>query len=91
VRLALGARPSQLLGMIVGQAAALAAIGVAIGLLLALPMALLLQGQLYGIRSIDPATFVSVPAALLLISTLAAVVPARTAMRIDPIEALRLE
>ena len=52
---------------------------------------MLLQGQLYGIRSIDPATFASVPAVLLLISALAALVPARTAMRIDPVEALRLE
>jgi putative ABC transport system permease protein len=91
VRLALGAQPSQLLGMIVGQAARLGAIGVAIGLLVALPMAQLIHGQLYGIRSLDPATFVSVPAALLLISALAALVPARQAMRIDPVEALRLD
>jgi ABC-type lipoprotein release transport system permease subunit len=54
-------------------------------------MALLLQGQLYGINSIDPATFVSVPAVLLLISVLAALVPARKAMGIDPVEALRAE
>jgi putative ABC transport system permease protein len=90
VRLALGAKPSRLMGMIVGQAATLGAIGVAIGLLVAVPVALLLQGQLYGIRSIDPATFVTVPAALLLIATLAALVPACKAMRIDPVEALRL-
>jgi len=54
-------------------------------------MAPLLAGQLYGIHSIDGATFVSVAAALLLISALAALVPARKAMRIDPVEALRLE
>jgi ABC-type lipoprotein release transport system permease subunit len=54
-------------------------------------MAQLIHGQLYGIRSLDPATFVSVPAALLLISALAALVPARQAMRIDPVEALRLD
>jgi predicted permease len=89
VRLALGARPSQLLVMIVRQATTFGAIGVAIGVFVALPTALLLRGQLYGIDSIDPATFLSVPAVLLLISALAALVPARKAMRVDPVEALR--
>jgi putative ABC transport system permease protein len=91
VRLALGARPSRLLGMIVGQAATLGTIGAGIGLVLAFPLALLLRGQLYGIHAIDPATFVSVPAALVILSTIAALVPARKAMRIDPVQALRLE
>jgi predicted permease len=91
VRLALGAEPSQLLTMIVGQAARLAAIGVAIGLAVALPMAPLLDSQLYGITSFDPLTFLSVPVALLLIAALAAMVPARKAMRIDPLAALRID
>jgi predicted permease len=91
VRLALGAKPSQLLGMIVREASTLGAIGVVVGLLVALPVALLLHNQLYGIGSIDPATFVSVPAVLLVISALAALVPARKAMRVDPVEALRME
>jgi putative ABC transport system permease protein len=89
VRLALGAKPSQLLAMIIRQATGFGAIGVAIGLVVALPTALLLQGQLYGVDAIDPTTFLSVPAVLLLISALAALVPARKAMRIDPVEALR--
>jgi putative ABC transport system permease protein len=89
VRLALGAKPSQLLAMILRQAMRFGAIGVAIGVLVALPTALLLQGQLYGIDSIDPATFLSVPAVLLLVSALAALVPAGKAMCIDPVEALR--
>ena len=92
VRLALGAEPSQLLRMIVGQAARLAAIGVAIGLVFALPLAPpLLDSQLYGIQSFDPMTFISVPIVLLLIAALAAMVPARKAMRIDPLAALRID
>ena len=54
VRLALGAEPSQLLRMIVGQAAKLAAIGVAIGVVIALPLAPLLDSQLFGVESFDP-------------------------------------
>jgi putative ABC transport system permease protein len=91
VRLALGAEPSQLLTMVVGQATKLAAIGVTIGVAVALALAPLLDSQLYGVASIDPLTFVSVPIALLLIAALAAAVPARNAMRIDPLSALRIE
>ena len=91
VRLALGAEPSQLLRMIVGQAAKLAGVGVAIGLVVALPLAPLLDSQLYGVRSFDPMTFLSVPAVLLVIAALAAMVPARKAMRIDPLAALRID
>ena len=91
VRLALGAEPSQLLAMIVGQAAKLAVIGVAIGLAIALPMAPLLDSQLYGVTSFDPITFITVPLALVLVAALAAVVPARKAMRIDPLAALRVD
>jgi predicted permease len=91
VRLALGAEPSQLLTMVVGQATKLAAIGVTIGVVVALALAPLLDSQLYGVAPIDPITFVSVPVALLLIAALAAAVPARKAMRIDPLAALRIE
>jgi putative ABC transport system permease protein len=91
VRLALGAEPAQLLRMIVGQAAKLAALGIAIGLGVALPMAPLLDSQLYGVTSFDPMTFLSVPVTLLVIATLAALVPARKAMRIDPLAALRID
>ena len=91
VRLALGAQPSELLRMIVGQAAKLAGIGVAIGVATALPLVPLLDSQLYGIESFDPTTFIAVPVALLVIAALAALVPARKAMRIDPLAALRIE
>jgi ABC-type antimicrobial peptide transport system permease subunit len=91
VRLALGAEPSQLLRMIVGQAAKLAAIGVAIGVVVALPLAPLLDSQLFGVESFDPMTFIVVPLALLAIAALAALMPARKAMRIDPLAALRID
>ncbi|HEX8027558.1 MAG TPA: ABC transporter permease [Vicinamibacterales bacterium] len=91
VRLALGAQPSELLTMIVGQAAKLAAIGVAIGVIAALPLAPFLDSQLYGVQSLDPMTFIAVPVVLLAIAALAAVVPARKAMRIDPLAALRID
>ena len=92
VRLALGAKPSQLLAMIVGQAAKLARHRRRDRRCSwRLPLAPLLDSQLYGIQSFDPMTFVSVPVALLLIAALAALVPARKAMRIDPLAALRKE
>ena len=91
VRLALGAQPSELLRMIVGQAAKLAGIGVAVGVAVSLPLAPLLDSQLYGIESFDPLTFVLVAATLLLTATLAALVPASRAMRIDPLTALRID
>ena len=75
--------------MIVGQAAKLAGIGVAIGVIAALPLAPLLDSQLYGIRSLDPLTFIAVPVVLMAIAALAALVPARQAMLVDPPTALR--
>ena len=91
VRLALGAQPAELLRMIVGQAAKLAAVGVAIGIVAAALITPLMDSQLYGIESFDPATFIIVPVVLLAIAAMAALVPARKAMRIDPLAALRID
>jgi putative ABC transport system permease protein len=91
VRVALGAEPSRMIGLIVGQAAALAGIGVAIGLAAAMPLTPLLRSQLYGVDTTDPVTLVSVPIGLLAIAALAALVPARRAAATDPLVALRSE
>ncbi len=91
VRLALGAEPMELLRMVVGQAAWLAAIGVVLGVAVVVPLAPLLGSQLYGIDALDPTTFGTVVVVLMLTALLAALVPARRAMRVDPITALRYE
>ncbi|MGE0464461.1 MAG: ABC transporter permease [Vicinamibacterales bacterium] len=91
VRLALGAAPVSVLSMIVRQAATLAAIGVAAGVLAAIGLTPLLTSQLFGVRALDPITFAAVAALLASIATVAALVPARRAMQVDPLAALRVE
>jgi putative ABC transport system permease protein len=91
VRLALGAHPSQVLKMLVGQATRLALIGVTVGVLLSLAVMPLLQTQLYAVQPRDPMTMAGVPAVLIAVALLAALVPARRAMRVDPVKALRYE
>jgi putative ABC transport system permease protein len=91
VRLALGAQPSEVLAMVVAQAGRLAALGIALGLLAAWPIAPLLDSQLFGVAATDPVTFAVVPVVLLLIAVLAALVPARKAMKVDPVAALRAD
>ena len=91
LRLALGAEPTRVLGLVVRQGLVLAAIGVGIGLLGALALAPTISGQLYGVTPTDPATLAGVPALLLVVALLACVIPARRAMRMDPVTALRYE
>ncbi|HEX6974586.1 MAG TPA: ABC transporter permease [Vicinamibacterales bacterium] len=91
IRLALGARPSDVLSTIVRQGLVLAAAGIAIGVGAALLAAPLLASQLYAIRAADPITLLAVPALLLTVAAIACYVPARRAMRIDPAGALRAE
>jgi predicted permease len=91
VRLALGAHPSQVLKMLVAQATRLAVIGVAAGAVLAFALMPLLSTQLYSVEPRDPMTLASVPAALIAVALLAALIPARRAMRVDPVKALRTE
>jgi putative ABC transport system permease protein len=91
IRIALGAQSSQVLRLIVGGGLLLAAIGLAIGLPAGLGISYVLAFLFYGIGSGDPITYVGVCAALLAVSVAASWIPARRAMRVDPIIALRYE
>ena len=88
VRLALGAAPVEVLGMVVRQAVALAAIGVAAGVALAAALSPLLASQVFGVPPLDPVTYGAVPLLLVAVATIAALVPGRRAMRIDPVKAM---
>jgi putative ABC transport system permease protein len=89
IRLALGAQPRSVLRLVVAQGVTLAAIGIAIGVGASFALTPLLTAQLFGIRPLDPATMAAVPALLLSVAAFACYVPARRAMRIDPVNALR--
>jgi len=94
IRLALGASPGSLLGMIVGQGMKLTTIGLAIGLVLALGAfgsIGAVRTLLPGISPLDPLTFVSVPVVLASIALLASWIPGRRAGKVDPLVALRYQ
>jgi predicted permease len=91
LRMALGARPADVLRLVVGRAALLALGGAVAGLVGALVLTRYMQGVLYGVAPTDPLTLASVTAALLLVAAVATWAPARNAARVDPAVALRDE
>ncbi len=91
IRAALGADLPLLRNMIVRQAMPLAGIGITIGLAAAYGLTRLMASLLYSVKPADPAVFASVAALLAAIAFLASYVPARRALRVDPIVALRYE
>ena len=91
IRLALGAQRNDVLKLIVVQGLKLVLVGVAIGLGGALALSQLLTRFLYGVVPSDPATFAIVASILTLVAMVACWIPARRAMRVDPIVALRYE
>ena len=91
LRMALGARASQVTGMVVGHSLRLAGIGAIAGMAAALATTRLLGTLLYGVRPTDPLTFIAAPLFLLAVAALASMAPARRAARVDPVEALRAE
>ena len=91
VRIALGAQRGDVLRLVLGQGAKMALVGVAIGIAAALAVTRLMTSQLFGITAHDPLTFAGVAALLMLVALAACYIPARRAMRVDPMVALRYE
>jgi putative ABC transport system permease protein len=91
VRIALGATPENIMRLVVGQGAKLAAAGLAVGLGLALLVGRLLQGVLFGVTPRDPMIPTLVVAVVAVATLAACYIPGRRAVRVDPMLALRAE
>jgi putative ABC transport system permease protein len=91
IRMALGARASDLVRMVVGNGLRLALAGIAAGVLGALALTRIIAGLLYGVKPTDVTTFIAAALVLLAAVLLAALIPARAAARVDPLVALRQE
>jgi putative ABC transport system permease protein len=91
IRVALGADPKQVLGMVLGHASVLAVAGVGLGLVGALSLSRAITGLLFQLSPTDPATLAGVAVLLMAVALLASYLPARRATRVDPLVALRSE
>ena len=91
--MALGAGKSDVLSMVLWQGLRMTVIGAAVGVLLALPLPKLFEAILYfdGLHILEPAIYILVPMAMAVVTMLATYIPARRAMRVDPLVALRYE
>jgi putative ABC transport system permease protein len=91
IRVALGARPRQVVSPIVREGMTLASIGVALGLVGSIAATRLISSFLFGVAPTDPLTFSAVAVLLLAVALLASYIPSRRALRVDPLTALRAE
>jgi putative ABC transport system permease protein len=91
IRMALGARPGSVVGLVVRQGLVVCILGVGIGTVVALAATRLMSGILFGVSPHDPTTFVAGAAALAIVTVAASLLPALGAARIDPVETLRID
>jgi len=91
LRVALGAQPGQILGLVVRQGMVLATVGIGVGLITSAALTRVMAGLLFGVSATDAVTFGGVTAILAAVAFAASVIPARRATRVDPMTALREE
>jgi putative ABC transport system permease protein len=91
VRMALGAQKSDVLKLVMGQGALLAAIGIGIGLVVAFGVMRVISKLLFGVNSTDPLTFAATAILILVVALAASTIPALKAIKVDPVVALRYE
>jgi ABC-type antimicrobial peptide transport system permease subunit len=91
IRIALGANRTSVLGLVLRQGLVLAGSGVVAGVAAALGLTRLMQSLLYGVEPLDVMTFLAVPLVLIIVATVASVLPAFRATRVSPLTALRSE
>jgi putative ABC transport system permease protein len=91
IRLALGARRAKILTLVLGEGLRLSGLGVGLGLAGSAALTRLLRSALFGVSPYDPVTLAAASAALVLVAVMACYIPARRALMIDPMSALRHE
>jgi putative ABC transport system permease protein len=91
IRVALGAKPSQIIGMVVGQNLRIVVAGLILGVAAAIPVTRLMRGLLYQVGPNDPVTFVAIGAILAAVAMIAAYLPARRGTQVDPVVTLKAE
>jgi len=91
IRMSLGAQPSQVLRLVMGQGAKLALAGIVVGIAAALALTRLMRSLLFEVSPADPLTFAGIAVLLVAVALAACYIPARRAMRVDPMTALRYE
>jgi putative ABC transport system permease protein len=91
IRVALGARPMQIIGMVVAQNLRVVLVGLVLGVLAAVPATRLLRGLLFQVQPNDPGTFVAIGMMLTLVAIVASYLPARRGTQVDPVVTLKSE